>query len=321
MTEPASSRLGKDSSLRRYDDIRDMIGDPQNPTPVVALQHLVPGPELTLYVKLEGMNPFGSVKDRAAKYLLEGMACRGELGECAIVEATSGNTGIALAAIAALMQTRMVATVPHSMPEEKAVFLKMLGATLMPTPDEPGEAHPMDVAYSMAARLVAESQGCVMPDQYENPDNVRAHYETTGPEIWLQTEGRVRYFFAGFGTCGTITGVGRYLKERDETIQVVGIEPVPGHRISGLKNLEETAVPGILDRSVIDDVVMVDDAETAAITKRLYREEALMVGSSSAAIIAGALRYLEGKAGVALAISPDSGMKAATYLTEVLRGG
>jgi cysteine synthase len=147
---------------------------------------------------------------------------------------------------------------------------------------------------------------------------VRSHYESTGPEIWAQTDGRVRYFFAGFGTCGTVTGVGRYLKERDPEIRVIGIEPVVGHRISGLKNLEETSVPGILDRSVIDDVVMVDDEETRDVALRLHREEALFVGSSGAAAIAGALRYLKGRSGVAVVIAPDSSQKAISYLAAAL---
>ena len=157
-----------------------------------------------------------------------------------------------------------------------------------------------------------------MPNQYDNPDNVRAHYETTGPEIWAQTEGRVRYFFGGFGTCGTVTGVGRFLKEQDPDIKIVAIEPVRGHHISGLKNLEETCVPGILDRSVIDEVVFVDDAETRETALRLHREEALLAGSSAAAVIAGALRYLKGREGVAVAIAPDSSQKAVSYLTEMI---
>jgi cysteine synthase len=319
MGEENPSRLGNDSGLRRYDDLRDMIGDTENPTPMVALNHLVSGPDVTLYVKLEWMNPFGSVKDRPAKHLLEGLEERGELGTRTIVEATSGNTGIALAAMAALMKKPIVTTVPFSMPKEKAVFLRMLGAELARTPAEPvpGE-HPMDVAFDMADEMVEGSDDFVMPNQYDNEDNVRSHYETTGPEIWAQTEGRIRHFIAGVGTCGTITGVGRYLKEQDPSIRVIAIEPVPGHTISGLKNLEETAVPSILDRSVIDETLYVDDESAAWTTKRLYREEALMVGSSAAAIIAGAVWYLKGRQGVAVAIAPDSGQKAASYLADVL---
>jgi cysteinyl-tRNA synthetase len=313
--------LGRDRRLRRYDDIRDMIGDPEDPTPIVALRNVLPATgDAMLYVKLEWMNPFGSVKDRAARWMLEGMEARGELAGRIILEPTSGNTGIALAAMASLMGHPMIATVPWSMPFEKTVLMRALGAEVLPTP-EGGVAgrHPMDVAMDMAERTIEESPGVyAMPNQYDNADNVRAHYESTGPEVWAQTEGRIRYFFAGFGTAGTVSGVGRFLKERDPSIQVVAIEPVPGHRISGLKNLEETCVPGILDRSVIDEVLYVDDAQAREVARRLHREDALMVGSSGAAIIAGALRYLDGRSGVAVAIAPDSSQKAISYLAEVL---
>ena len=312
--------LGTNSRLRRYDDLRDMIGDAENPTPIVALpRFLGPDSEVTLYAKLEWMNPFGSVKDRAAKWMLEAMAERGELEGKTVVEATSGNTGIALAAIAARMGVPMVATVPRSMPSEKAVLLRALGAEVIPTPaDAPAGRHPMDVAMDVAEDMLAESDRYVMPNQYDNPDNVRAHYESTGPEVWAQTEGRIRYFFAGFGTTGTITGAGRYLKEQDPSIRIVAIEPVAGHKISGLKNLEETCVPGILDRTVVDDVVYVDDAEAKRATVELHREEGLLVGSSAAAILAGAAKYLDGKSGVAVAIVPDSSQKAISYLAEAL---
>jgi cysteine synthase len=314
------SGLGTDSRLRRYDDLREMIGDPENPTPIVALSRFLgPDSDAILYAKLEWMNPFGSVKDRAALWMLRAMAERGELEGKTVVEATSGNTGIALAAIAARMGVPMIATVPRSMPAEKAVLLRALGAEVVPTPeDAPAGRHPMDVAMDVAEEMVAESDEYVMPNQYDNPDNVLAHYESTGPEVWAQTEGRIRHFIAGFGTTGTVTGVGRYLKEQDPTVRIVAVEPVPGHKISGLKNLEETCVPGILDRSVIDEVVYVDDEETKRAAVRLHRQEGLMVGSSAAAILAGAARYLEGKSGVAVAIVPDSSQKAVSYLADAL---
>jgi cysteine synthase len=314
------STLGTDSHLRRYDDLREMIGDPENPTPIVALSRFLgDGSDATLYAKLEWMNPFGSVKDRTARWMLEAMAERGELEGKTIVEATSGNTGIAFAGIARRMGVPMVATVPRSMPAEKAVLMRALGAELIPTPaDAPVGRHPMDVAMDMALQMLAESDRYVMPNQYDNPDNVLAHYESTGPEVWAQTEGRVRHFFAGFGTTGTVTGAGRFLKEQDPSVRVIAIEPVPGHKISGLKNLEETAVPGILDRSVIDEIVYVDDEDAKKATVRLHREEGLLVGSSAAAILAGAARYLEGKSGIAVAIVPDSSQKAISYLAEAL---
>ena len=319
MTRYPDSILGQDSSLKRYDDLRDMIGDVSNPTPMVALRRMLPGGDVSLYVKLEWMNPFGSVKDRAAKWMLEAMERRGELEGKTVLEPTSGNTGIALAGIAQLMGHPMLATVPRSMPAEKAVLMRALCAAVLATPeDATADRHPMDVAMDMAEEMLRASDAYVMPNQYDNPDNVRAHYESTGPEIWAQTEGAVRYFFAGIGTSGTVTGVGRFLKERDPSIEVVAIEPVRGHSISGLKNLEETCVPGILDRSVIDKVAYVDDDEARAVALRLHREEALLVGSSGAAAIAGALRYLEGRQGVAVVVAPDSSQKAVSYLAEAL---
>ncbi len=310
--------LGNDSRLRRYDDLRDMIGDAANPTPIVALRRLAPS-GVQLYVKLEWMNPFGSIKDRTAKWMLEGLERRGELGDRTIVEPTSGNTGIALAAMAALMGRRMAVTVPWDLSPEKDALLRILGAEVIRTPKESGSGrHPMDEAIDMAEEMASGSDEYVMPNQYDNPDNVRAHCESTGPEIWEQTGGAVRYYFAGFGTTGTVVGTGTYLKERDPDVRVVAIEPVAGHHISGLKNLQETAVPGILDRSVVDDVVHVDDEETNEMMRRIYGEEALIVGPSSAAILAGALRYLEGKEGVAVAISPDSGQKACSYLAQIM---
>lgn len=319
MNEEPRPLLGRDPRLKRYDSLADMIGDAENPTPIVALRRVLPEGDAALYVKLEWMNPFGSVKDRPAKWMLEALEARGQLEGKTVLEPTSGNTGIALAGMAALMGHPMTATVPFGMPLEKAVLMRILGAEVLATPERrTGGVHPIDEAIEMAQGLLAGSDPYVMPNQYENPDNVRSHYESTGPEIWVQTDGRVRYFFAGFGTCGTVTGVGRYLKERDPEIQVIGIEPVTGHRISGLKNLEETSVPGILDRSVIDDIVMVDDEETREVALRLHREEALFVGSSGAAAIAGALRYLKGRSGVAVAIAPDSSQKAISYLAAAL---
>ena len=320
MIETPHEHLGRDSRLKRYDSLAEMIGDADNPTPIVALPRLAPD-GVQLFVKLEWMNPFGSVKDRAAKWLLDGLDRRGELAGRTVVEPTSGNTGIALAALCALWGTPMTAIVPASMPAEKSVLMRALGANVVATRPggEPGR-HPMDVAMDMAVEMLAEDPTLVMPNQYDNPDNACAHYETTGPELWSQTGGQIRYFFAGLGTGGTVSGAGRYLKEQDPSVRVIGIEPVPGHHISGLKNMAETAEPGILDRSVIDEIVQVGDAETLSLACTLHTEEALLVGSSGAACIAGALRWLaENDArGVAVAIAPDSSQKAPSYLEEML---
>jgi cysteine synthase A/cysteine synthase B len=307
-------------ALRRYDSVRELIGSPADPTPLVRLNRVVPS-DAQAYLKLEWLNPFGSIKDRTARYLLDGMRERGELDGREIVEPTSGNTGIALAALAALEGRPITVTIPSGVPEEKLVLLRMLGATVLPTPDElcPVD-NPRDGAIALA-RAIAHSPRhagrYAMPNQYDNPDNVRAHYETTGPEIWEQTEGRVRAFVAGYGTCGTITGVGRFLKERDRSIRIVAVEPQRGHRLPGLKNFAESQQPSILDPGVVDEVIRVEDEPAYAMTRRLFREEALIVGPSTGAI-AHAMTRLEPGDGLLVGISPDGGQKYASFFAELL---
>jgi len=313
------SDLGGNRQLRRYEDIRELIGDPENPTPVVRLSGI--GDDgLELFVKLEWFNPFGSIKDRTALYLMNGLERRGLLDGKEIVEPTSGNTGIALAALAALAGRKISVTIPEGVPHEKIVLLKMLGAEVWPTPDDlcPID-HPKDGAIALARSFVTSyGDRYVMPNQYENEDNVRAHYETTGPEIWRQTEGRVDYFFAGYGTCGTITGVARFLKQANPAVRVIAVEPQKGHRLPGLKNLEESSTPAILDRSLIDDVVKVPDECAYAMTVRLFRENGLIVGPSTGAIVHAASVWCDGRSGVAVCISPDGGFKYASYFSELV---
>lgn len=313
--------LAPDLSLRRYDDVRQLIANPENPTPLIRLGRTVAGP-LDLYLKLEWYNPFGSIKDRTALFLLRGMEARGEIGDRTLIEPTSGNTGIALAALAAKMGLRIAVTIPDGVPEEKKTLLRMLGAEVWATPDDlcPVD-HPKDGAIALAHSFINSEGGAeryAMPNQYENPDNVRAHYETTGPEIWRQTEGRIDVFVAGYGTCGTITGVGKFLKEKNPRIRVVAVEPNKGHRLPGMKNLEESKPPGILDRSVIDRVVRVADEPAYAMTKRLFREEGLIVGPTTGAIVHAATAIAGEEKGVAVAISPDGGFKYATFFLDVL---
>jgi cysteine synthase len=311
-----------DSRLRRYDDIRQLIGSRANPTPILKLNHVVPQDGCEVFLKLEWFNPFGSIKDRTALYLLEGLASRGELDGKELVEPTSGNTGIALAALAAVTGRRLTVTIPEGVPDEKKILLRMLGAEVWPTPDDLCPVnHPKDGAIALAHAFVsgeATKGKYIMPNQYENPDNVAAHYETTGPEIWEQTEGQVRFFFAGYGTCGTLTGVGRYLKEQNPDVQVIAIEPRKGHRIPGLKNLTESKPPGILDARVIDHVIRVEDEPAYAMTKRLFREEGLIVGPSTGAIVHAATAFGRQREGMAVAISPDSGFKYASFFADIL---
>ncbi|NQT20552.1 MAG: cysteine synthase family protein [Planctomycetes bacterium] len=319
---PGAQKLAARHELRRYSDIRELIACQANPTPLVRANQVVPSGAFELYLKLEWFNPFGSIKDRTAAFLLKGMKERGELDGKKLVEPTSGNTGIGLAAIAALMGVKLTVTIPDGVPDEKKVLLRMLGAEVWPTPDDlcPID-HPKDGAIALARSFVEGKETndqYVMPNQYENPDNVKAHYETTGPEIWQQTEGKVKFFFAGYGTCGTITGVGRYLKEQNPDVRIIAIEPQKGHKLPGMKNLEESKPPGILDRSVIDEVIRVDDDPAYAMTKRLFREEGLIVGPSTGAIVHAAAEYGKNNQGIAVAISPDSGFKYTSYFIDIL---
>lgn len=308
--------LTTDRAVRRYDSIEDMLPSVADPTPLV---RIAPRGPHDLFLKLEWMSPFGSIKDRTAAYLLAGMAERGELEGRELVEPSSGNTAIALAALAARRGVHLTVTIPDGVPIEKQITLRMLGAEVWPTPDDlcPVD-NPKDGAIALARALAASHDGLkyAMPNQYANPDNVKAHYETTGPEIWHQTDGQVRVFLAGYGTTGTLSGVGRYLKEQDPSIRIVAIEPQKGHRLPGLKSFQEASVPAILDRGVIDDVIRVDDEPAYAETKRLWRQEGLMVGPSTGAIVHAA-SLIEGE-GIAVGVSPDSGIKYTSYFADIL---
>jgi cysteine synthase len=308
-----------DRSLGRYQDVRELLPDPDNPTPLVRLNRIERIRDLEAYLKLEWLSPFGSIKDRTARYIVQGLAERGQLAEHHIVEASSGNTAIALAALGALEGFDVTVTIPDGVPEEKKVVLRMLGAEVWETPDDlcPVD-HPKDGAIALARSLLSSDPKYVLGNQYENHDNVKAHYETTGPEIWLQTEGQVKWFVAGLGTTGTISGVGQFLKDQDPSVRVVGVEPEPGHRLPGLKSFAEAKEPGIADWSVVDDIVKVDDESAYEATKQLWRQEALMVGPSTGAMLA-ALDQLDTRAGdVVVAISADSGLKYTSYFTELI---
>jgi cysteine synthase len=304
-------------SRRVFDDVSQLIGSRENPTPMVRLRRLPAPGAGVVYAKLEWMNPFGSIKDRTALYLLEGLRRDGKLSGKKIVEPTSGNTGIALVALANLQGVECAITIPSGAPEEKITLLRLLGAEVWPTPDDlcPID-HPKDGAIALA-RSFMESEGTrdryVMPNQYENPDNVRAHYETTGPEIWDQTDGKVTHFFAGYGTCGTITGVAKFLKGKNPDIRVIAIEPEKGHRLSGLKNFQESRKPAILDESLIDKTVRVPDAPAYETAIRLAREESLLVGPSTGAIVWAALQEELPAGAVAVCISPDNAFKYTTH--------
>ena len=320
----------EDGPRRRvYENVADLVADPENPTPMVRLsERFDASPDFDIYVKLERNNPFGSIKDRTALYLLNGT--RLEEGQV-LTEPTAGNTGIALAALANAQGTPIELALPDGTPEEKKALLRFLGAELLEVEDELCPLFPTEGARGVVKSLV-ESEAFngryVSPNQYENELNVEAHYRTTGPEIWNQTGGEIDYFFATFGTCGTITGVGRYLKERNPDVKIIGIEPAKRHhRLSGIKkisNLPEEHQPKILDYSLIDEIVEVEDHEAFDAAIRLARADGLMVGPTTGALLHAARATAAGSRGTAVVISPDDATKYistyAAYMAEKDRG-
>jgi cysteine synthase B len=270
--------LGTSASMPTYKTLEDAIGH----TPLVRLQRVI-GAEIAargnvILGKLEGNNPAGSVKDRPAISMIRGAEERGQIkpGDT-LIEATSGNTGIALAMAAAIKGYRMVLIMPEDLSVERVQTIKAYGAELILTPKSGG----MEYARDLALQMQADGKGLVL-DQFANPDNPRIHYETTGPEIWADTAGEITHFVSAMGTTGTITGVSRYLKEKNPAVRILGAQPAEGSRIPGIRKWPEAYQPRIYEPSRVDELIQVsqDDAEDMA--RRLAREEGLFVGISSA---------------------------------------
>ena len=280
----------------------DIIGN----TPLIRLDRINPNPKVILYGKFEGANPGGSVKDRPALYLIKEAEEKGLLTkEKIILEPTSGNTGIALAIIAAAKGYRIKLVMPICVSEERRKILEALNADLILTPAEEGT----DGAIRVAHQLYEEAPELYfMPNQFDNEANTKAHYETTGPEIIEQTKGEITHFVAGMGTTGTLMGVSKRLKEFNSNIQIIGVEPMPGHRIQGLKNLSESIVPKIFDLSRLDEKINVNDEEAFVITRKLVLLEGVFVGMSAGAAMSVALKKAsEIRSGVIVAVLPDRG--------------
>jgi S-sulfo-L-cysteine synthase (O-acetyl-L-serine-dependent) len=273
----------------RYKTIEDVIGA----TPLVRLQRL-PGAGNerrgnVILGKLEGNNPAGSVKDRPAISMIARAEERGEIrpGDT-LIEATSGNTGIALAMAAAVRGYRMVLVMPEDLSIERAQTMKAFGAELILTPRSGG----MEYARDLAEQMRKDGKGHVL-DQFANGDNPRVHYETTGPEIWADTAGRVTHFVSAMGTTGTITGVSRYLKERNPGVRIVGAQPAEGSRIPGIRKWPLEYLPKIYDPAAVDEVVLVSQADAEDMARRMAREEGLFGGISAAGACWVALRLAE----------------------------
>ncbi|HEY6087958.1 MAG TPA: cysteine synthase CysM [Burkholderiaceae bacterium] len=272
-----------------YKTLEDVIGA----TPLVQLQRL-PGTANAergnvILGKLEGNNPAGSVKDRPAMSMIKRAEERGDIksGDV-LIEATSGNTGIALAMAAAIRGYRMVLIMPEDLSVERAQTMKAFGAELVLTPRSGG----MEYARDLALQMQADGKGRVL-DQFANADNPRIHYEATGPEIWADTEGQVTHFVSAMGTTGTITGVSRYLKERKPTVRIIGAQPSEGSRIPGIRKWPEAYLPKIYDPTHVDEIVLVSQADAEDMARRLARDEGLFAGISAAGACYVALRLAE----------------------------
>ena len=296
-----------------FESIIDAVGN----TPLVRLGRIERGEGIRarLLAKVEYLNPGGSVKDRPALKMIEVAEEEGLLKPGGtIVEPTSGNTGAGLALAAAVKGYRCICVMPEKASKEKQDLLKALGAEVMITPSLPPEDP--ESYYGVAERLAREIPGGFKPGQYENPANPLAHYETTGPEVWEQTAGRITHFVAGMGTCGTITGNGHYLKEKNPQIKIIGADP-EGSIFSDPSNVHTYAVegvgedfyPGNYDPEVVDEVIQVDDRESFLMTRQLMREEGLFVGGSCGMAVVAAVRAARGlpEDAVMVVLLPDTG--------------
>lgn len=284
-------------------------------TPLVELTNLnEKRPKVKVFGKLEGCNPGGSVKDRPAYYMIEKAEESGELTrEKIILEPTSGNTGIALAMIGAAKGYQVKLFMPECVSTERQHILEAFGTEVVLTPAKEGTNGAIRRAHQI---LKEEPDKYYMPNQFDNENNVRAHYETTGPEIFSQTEGEVDVFVAGMGTTGTLIGAGRYLKEKKPGVKIVGVEPTEGHTIQGLKNMNESIVPKIYNPEELDEKIVVEDGEAFETTRLLVTKEGLFVGMSSGAAVTGALQIAKKmNSGTIVVILPDRGDR---YLSTTL---
>jgi cysteine synthase B len=265
--------------------LEDFVGN----TPLVRLQRLPGKTSNTILAKLEGNNPAGSVKDRPALSMIKHAEARGEIkpGDT-LIEATSGNTGIALAMAAAMKGYRMILVMPENQSLERRATMKAFGAELVLVTQQAG----MEGARDLAEQMGRNGKGRVL-DQFANPDNPLAHYEGTGPEIWRDTEGRITHFVSSMGTTGTIMGTSRFLKEKNPKIQIVGVQPSPGSQIPGIRAWPQEYLPKIYDATRVDRVLEVSQAEAEDMTRRLAREEGIFCGISSGGSTLAALRLAQ----------------------------
>lgn len=289
--------------MKKFENMIDLIGR----TPLVKINHFNENKDVEIYAKLERYNPTGSVKDRIAKYMIEYAEKDGLLNKNKIViEPTSGNTGIGLAMVCAVKGYRLELVMPDTMSIERRKILTAYGAKIILSDGTKG----MDGAIDLAHEMVKDSDKYYMPYQFENKYNVLAHYETTGKEVWEDTDGRVTMFVAGLGTTGTLMGVSRRLKEYNPDIKIVGVEPYPNSKIQGLKNLEFQYTPEIFDPSRLDERIYVKDEDAFDTARMLTIQEGIFCGISSGAAMHVTLQMVKDMdKGVAVVLFPDGGEK------------
>ena len=305
-------------ALRVYDSILGLLSSEENPTPLVRLNRVVPYRHATIYAKLEWYNPFGAVKDRVAANLVRDAEERGTLAPGRkLVEATSGNTGLGLAMIGNAKGYPLRTPLSAAIPLEKRTVLRFFGTEVQELDDSLCPAPGAPEGAIATARETAKQPGFVLLDQYSNEANPDAHFRTTGPEIWRQTEGRITHFVAGLGTCGTITGNGRFLKSRNPAVKVLGVYPEDGHDIPGVRSKRQLGQTKLYFPQEYDGEAEVTDREAYDLCLRLNREESIIAGPSSGMALAGALKLVPDEPGiVAVVIFPDNIFK---YASSVLR--
>ena len=291
-------------------------------TPIVKLESLSKG-NLVYYAKLEGNNPFGSLKDRAALWMIKDAEEKGILrkGHSIIVEPTSGNTGIALTGIAKLLGYKAEIVIPEKASDETKEIIRSLGAKVYETSDDlcPKVGAGTDQSIALATSIAASRPDTYYsPNQYANEANFMGHYKGTGPEIWKQTEGKITHFFTGVGTGGTITGIGAFLKEQNPNIKIIGCQPQKDHLIQGWRNFEESAKPDLFLKreDVVDEWVSVTNAESFGIVKEVFEKERLLISPSSAAVYASMKKYKVDGEGCIVGIFADDGRKFKSIYAE-----
>ncbi len=282
-------------------NILNLIGN----TPLVEIKELNPNKKVRIFAKLESFNPGGSVKDRVALSMIEGAEKRGELNKNKIIlEGTSGNTGIGLALVCAVKKYKLFLTMPESASLERRKILKAFGAEILLTPAKDGTDGAIEKAYEIARK----NKKYWLADQFNNPDNWKAHYYGTAEEIWQDTHGKITHFIAGMGTSGTLMGVSKRLKKYNSKIQIIGIEPFLGHKIQGLKNMKEAYKPGIFNKDYLDEKINIKDKDAFEMARLLVKKEGIFVGMSSGAAMFAALEKVkEIKQGLIVVLLPDSG--------------